>query len=235
MLRIAIVEDQNQNVEQLQAYIARYGEENNVRFEVCVFADGSKILEGYSPQYNIILLDVEMPGINGMDTAKIIREKDANVVLMFISNMAQYAIQGYEVEALDFILKPINYFTFSVRFDRAVKRAQERVGGRLALQTSEGTVILKTADILYLETQNRMLYYHTAAKTYAVRGSLQNAEQELQVYHFARCNQCYLVNLKYVSGVTADSVQIGDSELEISRRSRGSFLAAVAAYVGGNV
>lgn len=235
MLRIAIVEDQSQNVEQMCEYIARYAKEHGDDLDVTVYRDGSEILQGYSTGYAIIILDVEMPGINGMDAAKIIREQDEQVVLMFVTNMAQYAIHGYEVQALDFVLKPINYFTFSLRFDRAVKRARERLGGKVALQTCAGTVLLNTADILYLETLNRMLYYHTQDNTFTVRGSLQKAEQELAPYHFARCNQSYLVNLKYVSGIVGDSVQVGEHHLEISRRCKAAFLGAVAAYVGGTV
>ena len=93
--------------------------------------------------------------------------------------------------------------------------------------------LLNTDEILYLETRDRLLHYHTASDTWSVRGSLQKAEKELAPYHFARCNQCYLVNLRHVKGVQDDFVTVGQERLEISRRQRVAFLAAVAAYVGG--
>lgn len=104
----------------------------------------------------------------------------------------------------------------------------------MALQLSGGGMqLLDTGDLLYLETRNRMLYYHTATQEYAVRGSLAGAEKQLAAYHFARCNQCYLVNLQYVRGVENDFVQVGDARLEISRRQKAAFMTAVASYLGG--
>lgn len=106
-------------------------------------------------------------------------------------------------------------------------------GGQVALQVSGGVQLLDTDDILYLETRDRLLHYHTATDTWSVRGSLLKAEKDLAAYHFARCNQCYLVNLRHVRGVQDDLVQVGEERLEISRRQRTAFLAALAAYVGG--
>ena len=109
MYRIAIVEDEKEFREQLQEYLKRYGVENNIVFQIDVFEDGSDILEHYQKNYDMVLLDIEMPKVNGMDAAERIREMDEEVVLMFITNMAQYAIRGYSVGALDFVMKPITY------------------------------------------------------------------------------------------------------------------------------
>ena len=106
-------------------------------------------------------------------------------------------------------------------------------GGQIALQTAGGVQLLNTEDIYWLETRDRMLHYHTSTGVWSVRSSLQNAEKQLAPYHFAKCNQCYLVNLRYVRAVQNDMVQVGEDRLEISRRQRAAFLAAVAAYVGG--
>ena len=110
---------------------------------------------------------------------------------------------------------------------------QRRKGGQIALQTAGGVQLLNTEDIYWLETRDRMLHYHTSTGVWSVRSSLQNAEKQLAPYHFAKCNQCYLVNLRYVRAVQNDMVQVGEDRLEISRRQRAAFLAAVAAYVGG--
>ena len=115
----------------------------------------------------------------------------------------------------------------------AAGRIQRRRGGQVALQVGGGVQLLDTDDILYLETRDRLLHYHTTADTWSVRGSLQKAEKDLIAYHFARCNQCYLVNLRYVKGVQDDLVLVGEQRLEISRRQRTAFLEALAAYVGG--
>ena len=223
MLKIAVVEDQTEVRESLSQFIRQYAGEQGLQAEVEPFADGAVIAEGYQPGYDIIFLDVEMPRLGGFGAAERIRAVDPDVVLVFVTNMAQYAIKGYEVDAL-----------FCTKLSRAIQRVQRRKGGQVALQLSGGGMqLLDTGDILYLETRNRMLYYHTATQEYAVRGSLAGAEKQLAAYHFARCNQCYLVNLQYVRGVENDFVQVGDARLEISRRQKAAFMTAVASYLGG--
>lgn len=233
MAKIAVVEDNTAMREQLCEFIQQYAVESGHQLEVTAFADGSQIVEPYRPGFDIIFLDIEMPTLGGMPTAERIRQLDPEVVLIFVTNMAQYAIRGYEVDALDFVLKPVSYYQFSTKLERALQRIRRRRGGQVALQTGGGVQLLNTDDILYLETRDRLLHYHTIDDTWSVRGSLQKAEKDLAAYHFARCNQCYLVNLRHVKGVQDDLVQVGEQRLEISRRQRASFLAAVASYVGG--
>ena len=111
---------------------------------------------------------------------------------------------------------------------------QRRRGGQVVLQLAGGGMqVLSTGDIYYLETHDRLLWYHTTKGEFSVRASLASAEKQLAQYHFSRCNQCYLVNLRHVRGVQDDLVQVGEERLEISRRQRTAFLAALAAYVGG--
>lgn len=233
MANIAVVEDNDTVREELCGFIARYAQESGQRLDVTPFSDGSQIVNPYRPGFDIIFLDIEMPTLGGMPTAERIRLLDPDVVLIFVTNMAQYAIRGYEVDALDFVLKPVSYYQFSTKLERALQRIRRRRGGQVALQVGGGVQLLSTDDILYLETRDRLLHYHTASGVWSVRGSLQKAEKDLAGYHFVRCNQCYLVNLRHVRGVQDDYVQVGQEKLEISRRQRAAFLAAVAAYVGG--
>ena len=234
MTRIAIVEDEAAVREQLAGYVQRYTRQYGTPFEVTEFADGMEILEDYRPQFDIIFLDVEMKHLDGMETARRIRARDGGVLIVFITNMAQYAIRGYAVGALDYVLKPVNYYQFCTKLSRAIQRVQRRRGGQVVLQLAGGGIqLLDTADIYYLETRSRMLYYHTAKGEFAVRASLQSAEKQLAEYHFVRCNQCCLVNLACVKGVESDFALVKDDRLEISRRQRTAFLTAVASYMGG--
>ena len=137
------------------------------------------------------------------------------------------------MEALDFILKPVSYPVFSIKMDRAVRRARSRAGHTVTLSLADGLRRLDVRQIYYLETRDRMLYYHTEQGAFALRGSLSAAEKELAPWHFARCNQCYLVNLRHVTGVAGDTVTVAGRPLEISRRCRAPFVAAVTAYIGG--
>ena len=234
MYRIAIVEDDKRFIEELQMYLRQYGTEENQKFEISVFFDGAEILADYEPKYDLILLDIEMPKVNGMDAAEKIREMDENVVMMFITNMAQYAIRGYSVGALDFVMKPITYYTFAMKMKRALKRAQKKELPSILLTLSDGVKKMEVSKIYYVEVQNRMLHYHTEEGEFLVRGSLQSVETMLPSSVFAKCNHWYLVNLMHVTGVQKNTAFVGPYELEISRRNRAGFLKSLTEYMGGN-
>lgn len=232
MLKIAVVDDERVYIDQIQEYIRLYSAEKKREIQTETFCDGSALLENYSPRFDIILLDIEMGKINGMETAREIRKKDQGVVLVFITNMAQYAINGYDVGALDYVLKPINYYTFSVRLDRAVSRVKKRQSEEILLNLPDGIKRLKVDRIRYVEVQNRMLHYHTEAGVFVVRGTLQGAEDMLKESHFVRCNHWYLVNLQYVSEIRKNIVIVAGDELEISRRNKTAFLSELTDYMG---
>ncbi|HCS66795.1 MAG TPA: DNA-binding response regulator [Oribacterium sp.] len=234
MLKIAVVEDQQEVREELCLFVRRYAEENSLQAEVVPIEDGEAVAEHYEPGWDIIFMDVEMPGLDGFRAAEKIRETDAEVVLVFVTNMAQYAIRGYEVDALDYVLKPVNYAQFALKLSRALQRVERRKGGQVTLQLPGGDVqLLYTKEIHYLETSSRMLHYHTVKGIFSVRASLQSAEKQLAGYHFARCNQCYLVNLAHVRGIEDGFVLVGEDRLEVSRRQRAAFMTALASYMGG--
>lgn len=202
-----------------------------------VFHDGGDVLKNYKNEYDAIFLDIEMPKMNGMDAAEKIRDMDENVILMFITNMAQYAIQGYSVGALDFVMKPINYYTFSLKLKRVLKRVikKDKEQESIILQLSDGMKKIDIRDIYYVEVQNRMLYYYTSKGTYSVKGTLQSVEKQLENYSFTKCNHWYLVNLKHVKEVRKNIAFVGCYEVEISRRNKNVFLEALTEYLGGNV
>lgn len=233
MYHIAVVEDEKECSEQIQKFLAQYQEENNVRFKVSAFADGTQILDGYEPVYDMILMDIDMPGINGMDVSEQIRKTDQDVVIVFITNIASFAIRGYEVGALDYVVKPLQFYNFSMRLTRALKRSRASQPRQIILTLPDGVVKLEVGQIYYVEVQNRMLHYHTTEGTFIVRGTMQSAQQMLEAYAFVKCNYWYMVNLRHVKEVKKNTVIVGSYELEISRRNRTPFLKALTEYVGG--
>lgn len=236
MYRIAVVEDEQQYRDEVCQYIEQYATEHQLNFDVTTYTDGQEIVDDAQKHYDIIFFDIEMTQLNGMDAAKAIRERDANVVMVFITNMAQYAIEGYEVGALDFVLKPIDYYGFSFRLARALGRVQKKQGNlEFAINTPGGIKKLNSNDIYYIEIENRFLVYHTAEGDFSQRGTLQSAEEMFQNYHFVKCNHWYLVNLKYVTEIEENIVHVAGSRLEISRRNRAHFLKEVTEYIGGGM
>ncbi len=233
MLRVAVVEDDLSELTQLREFLASYQAERGVAMTVSSFRDGSELLADYRPVYDVIFLDIEMPQVDGMAAAEHIRRTDQNVVIVFITNMAQYAIQGYSVGALDFVLKPVTYDIFSMKLDRAFQVVAKRAPAQIVLTLAGGAVRLDTRQIYYVEIQDRRLHYHTDQGEYTLRGSMKEAENQLAGRHFVRCNYWYLVNLHHVTEVKKNVVVVAGHELEISRRSRAAFLAALTNYVGG--
>ena len=134
MLKIAVVEDQQEVRDELCRFIRKYAAENSLQVEAVPIEDGAVIAAHYEPGWDIIFMDVEMPGLDGFGAAEKIRAVDGDAVLVFVTNMAQYAIKGYEVDALDYVLKPVNYYQFCTKLSRAVQRVQRRRGGQVVLQ-----------------------------------------------------------------------------------------------------
>lgn len=234
MYRIAVVDDDREFSAKLREYLEQYAKENDETFEIEVFYDGAEILKDYTPRYELILLDIEMPVVNGMEAAQKIREMDESVVLMFITNMAQYAIHGYSVGALDFVMKPISYYPFSMKIKRALKRVQKKEIPTILLTTSDGVKRLKVSQIYYVEIQGHMLHYYTEEGEFVMRGTLSSVEKMLPSSLFAKCNHWYLVNLMHVTEVRKNTTVVGNFELEVSRRNRAGFLKALAEHMGGN-
>ena len=233
MIRVAIVEDDAEVQGVLQEYVRRYTRQYGTEFEVTVFADGVDILDNYRAVYDIIFLDVEMKHLDGMETARRIRELDRDVVLLFITNMAQYAIKGYAVGALDYVLKPVPYFAFSQQLQKAEEKLRRRARHYLAVPVEGGLRRLDTAQIYYMESEGHRVHFYTEEGEFLAPGALKTFEERLADLPFARCNSGYLVNLAQVKSVQQGLAQVGPYELQVSRPKRKSFLAALADYIGG--
>lgn len=234
VIRIAIVEDEANYRRQLQEYIRRFSSEHGVDFDVAEFQEGTALVEHYRPMWDIILLDIQMPGLDGMETARRIREYDQNVILIFITNLAQFALKGYEVNAYDFVVKPITYPAFAMKLQKISARIESRTEGYVLLPVANGMKKLPASEVLYIEVTNHRLYCHTAEGVLQLTsGTLSALEERLARSSFCRCNSCYLVNLRYVTDIRKDSIVVGGDELAVSRARKKPFLRALTEFVGG--
>ena len=232
-MKLAIVDDDINATDLLESYITRFEQENNITIQVSVFHHPNDFLSTYSEDYDLVLMDIEMPGLNGIETARELRRMDKHVVLIFITNMAQYAINGYEVEAIDYVIKPVSYADFILKIQKAMRYINRNQDKKLILNTSEGVVHLHVSDILYVEVIRHYLLYHTINGNFTVRGVMKELEEGLAEYHFVRSNHCYLINLKYVEAISGNVVKVGGDELQISRNKKNDLLMEFTRYVGG--
>ncbi len=230
--KIAIVEDDSFSVEKIKKYLNRYTLEKNIDFDVFVFHDGDEITSDYEAIYDIIFLDIEMKRQDGMVTAKKIRAFDSDVIIIFITNMSQYAIHGYAVDALSFLLKPVPYFAFSQELKKSINRCNSRKTGFVLASTNRGVFKLSTKEILFIESVKHQLYIHTSDEVYQVRKTMKKMEEELQKFDFFRCNSGYLINLMWVNHIEGEDVIVGSHRLKISRPRKKEFIKAFTNYIG---
>lgn len=153
------------------------------------------------------------------------------MLIIFITNTAQYAINGYSVGATDYMLKPVPYFCFSQQLKKAVGQLQKRTRFDLTVTAEDGMRRLNTAEIYYIESDGHTVHFYTENGDFSASGLLKNFEKKLAGRPFARCNNCYLVNLAQVAGIAQEIVKVGPHSLPVSRTKRRAFLDAMSDYI----
>lgn len=230
MTRVAIVEDDAFTRTQFQAYLHRYAKENGEDFRITEFTDGAEIAEGYKPVYDIILMDIEMHYMNGMKAARQIRVSDTEVTIIFITNMPQYAIEGYQVAALDYVLKPVTYYAFSESIRRAIaNRRKQRKSIVISLKGESRRLV--TSRIRFVDVLDHDLCYHTLDGDFRIKDTMKHAQEQLAGEPFYLCNKAYLVNLAFIDGINGNDVILGKDILQVSRAKRKGLLDALNNYL----
>ncbi|MCD8143250.1 MAG: LytTR family DNA-binding domain-containing protein [Clostridiales bacterium] len=232
-MQVAIVDDSRKDTEKMIEYLEQFIAETKVSLSPVCFETASTFFAAFTGQFDLVIFDIDMPGMNGVEAARLLRKLDSDVVIMFVTNLPQYALDGYEVDAVDYVLKPVSYGNFCLKLRKALRYVDRNRESRLLLHTTEGVVSVVPREILYVESELHYLTYHTFDQTYRVRGTLTEAENNLQSPSFARCNNSCLVNLRHVSAILRDDVQVGTALLKISRSRKKEFLEQFTRYLGG--
>ena len=224
MIQIAIVEDEEIYVKQLTEYIRKYQTERGKSIKVTIFGDGEDITENYSGSFDIILMDIQMRFMDGMTAAEKIRQIDQKVIIMFITNMIQYAVRGYEVDAMDYVVKPVEYFSFSQKLDKAIGRMRSEVKEFLTIPIGKGVVKIDIADIYFIEGQKHNVIYYTSRGDYSSRITMKELEEKLTPHNFFRCAKGYLVNMNHVEGFVGSDCVINNVHIPVSRAKKKEFM-----------
>jgi DNA-binding LytR/AlgR family response regulator len=229
-MRLAIVEDERSDRMWILDCLKRYEREHNLKFEIAQFEDSDSFLHGYRAEYDLILMDIEMAFLDGMAAAREVREVDNEVLILFITNAPQYVMNGYEVGALDYLLKPVTYFALEKRIDRAFALLDRRRRNFVKLNVKGGFQKVEVGRVLYVETDAQGLCYHTLDGVFHTRGSLQAAEALLDDRRFFRCNKCYLVNISYIDSMVGNDLRIGGDVIQVSRSGKKPLLDVMNRY-----
>ena len=232
MINVAIVDDDKCYVDQLCDYFEQYINESGKTIKITTFSDGDGIVHKYRSQFDIILMDIEMKFLDGMSAAEEIRKMDSSVIIIFITNTPHYAIRGYAVEALDYLLKPLSYFAFSQCVGRAISNMNNRLSTFISINVKGGVVRLDTSDIYYIESQGHNLIYHTKSGDYEQRSTMKEIEGTLNNKRFFRASKWYLINLAHVDSFRDTDVILAGKSLSVSRSRKNELLEALGDYWG---
>lgn len=232
-IKIGLIDDDQEHLELMRSYLIRFGVEEDIRFSVEEYTNGLNFVEEYKGNLDIIFLDIEMPHMDGLEAAHRIRLIDASVGIVFVTNMAQYAIKGYEVDAIDFVVKPVEYYVFAEKLKKAIRYTRKNAERELVVVTEDIVVKLRLSKIRYIEKSKNYLIYHTDDGDYKMRGTMAATEDELGKDGFSKCISGCLVNLKYVSKVEKDAVYVDNVRLPLSRQRRKEFREDLMRYIGG--
>lgn len=229
IMQIAIVEDDEKDYLNLKTNLDKFSQENNIPMKLFYYSSGEAFLNEYKPIYDIVFLDVQLPGLSGMEVAKKLRELDNLVSLIFTTNIASLAIEGYQYNANDYLLKPIKYETIETKMKKITKNV--KIKTKTIPITMDGKVkLIELSSLLYIESFGHNLVFHTIDGNFEVRDkkTMKNLEENLSEYNFGRCSVSYLVNLSFLSGIDNNEVVLLNKErLPISRNRKKDFVEKV--------
>ena len=235
MIRIAIVDDEKV----IREHIKKLIEKKQTDCEIDTYGTGEDLLKADSV-YDIIFLDIQMNGMNGIDTARALRQKADNTVLIFITGVKEYVFDAFDVAAFHYLIKPIEELKFYEVYDRAVlevgKRKQQ-ANGQLFVKTRNRNATFNQSDILYIESRAKKVEIHTKSDILEAYAAIGELEKQL-VGSFYRCHRGYLVNMAFITEYGYDSITLHNGEtIILSKDKYSEFVKVYMRYLknGGGI
>lgn len=233
-MRAVIVDDVKQDTEQVLNYLEQFGREQDIEIDIKCFDNAGHFLEQFDQiKPELVIMDIDMPEINGMEAAQKMRGMDERAVLLFVTNMKHYAIQGYSVDALDYLIKPLVYEEFVLRLQKARRYILQNRDDEMILHIPGGMIKVPISEIYFVESVLHYLIFHSKTGDYKVRDSMTRTEKYLRSYAFASCNKSFLVNLRYVEAMDRENVTVAGTVLKMSRGKKAEFISRYTKYLGG--
>lgn len=228
---VGILEDSKSDLLNLKEILNMYEAKRNLSFEIHEFSEADIFLKSYDYNYDILFLDIELDSSSGIDVAKEIRKNDDRVIIIFHTDFAKYALNGYEVNALDFMVKPVRYAPFELKMDKALTEMKKRCEGNFIITTVDGIRKIDISRILYIEVLGHNLKFHLVDEVLDGPGSLKQMEKQLAKYNFLRCNNCFLVNAARIKGIEKYECIVGNSRIQISHPRKKTFTEEFMKYL----
>ena len=235
---VAILEDQEVDSKRLRGFLKRYGEEHGVELTATVYRDGTELLDGYEGGFDLLFMDIELPQMNGMITAERVREMNEQIPIIFTTNMAQYAIKGYEVGALGFMVKPISYVLFENYLTKALaicrRNEQLRASSTVKLGNGSSFRQLNMDEIVCIvKDRNYLVYRLSSGEEIRERGAMKDVLPRFENTTIKQCATGCLVNLRHIRKKERNEVYLPDVTFSITMPFRKSFTQELMNYMRG--
>lgn len=233
MINIVICDDEPEFLNSLETHIREYQNLHKVDFCLSRFTDGKKLINNYKLGYDIIFLDISMKELNGIETARKIRSVDKKVIIIFLTSIIKYALNGYALGAMNYIIKPVSYKKIETQLDQAINKYDEMEHQYITLKNSSGILKLYINDIIYIETHERNTMIHTSQKSIICFHNMKTLEKKLNTFSFIRCHSSYIVNIKYIDSIEKLLIILTTGiKIPISQQKRKETMKMIATYLG---
>lgn len=236
-IRVAIVEDTLTDADHLTNLLNEFQKEHSdIDFVYSRYENPNVFLDEFQKnRFDIVFMDFDMPYLNGLETSQKLRKIDENVIIIFNTSFAQYAVQGYFVSALGYLVKPIKKEYLNSLLKTALKIINcNNITKTFAIKTKDSTIFIQDASIIYIEVNAHKIIYHTTQGDYLSNGSMKSLLKEVPET-FQLCNQSYLVNLRHVKKIKGSDIWVGEDCLSISHLKRKEFMEALTKYIGNTL
>ncbi len=217
MIKFAICDDEPQMAREIADQLASYMKETAGGYSVECFSSGYALLKS-SEEFDVIFLDIQMERPDGMETARLLRQRDNHSLLVFVTVLKECVFDAFQVEAYDYLLKPLDSARFRQTMDRALGWLKRDAAKNLVIQRGSGCQVVLLSDLMYCEVLGRKIYLHkNDGRVVDYYDRLEELEQRVDS-RFFKCHRSYLVNLDYVSGCQGGQVLLQRGErLPVSR------------------
>lgn len=228
MIRIAICDDEPAVLQQTKELLKEY---QRVELSIDEFTSGEALLNS-TRSYEIILLDIDMPKTDGIETARLIRQRDKKVKLIYITNYSDYTVFAFAVHAFAYLLKPLKKEELYKQLDEAFEYMQLSSDSLIEFHTVQGILRLPPSDILYFEYLNRKVYLRTKADTHILKCKITELADQLKEKGFIMPHKSFVVNLYSVKNIKGyDIYLVNGSTVPLSQKKSLEFRRALNHYL----
>ena len=231
VINIAVVEDDSEQITLLSEYL-HVLERDSRQFKIQCFSSAEDFLEVFRPgMFHILFQDIQLKKMDGLSCARMVRDQDRDVMIIFITSMAQFAVNGYEVEAKDYIVKPVLYDSFFRKMERILPQVKNPEKRMLSISSGSVPYIISVDNLRYVEVYDHKLIYHLTENHIETYGRIGDVEETLKPFQFIRINRNAVINPRFIDLVDNNNVQIGEDVLTVSSSRKKDFLRELNLYL----